>query len=184
MIFHSIYTMTIGTYMRMIKSGDDKLMLRHALPVPEKILQKQKRKLIISFNESINSDEVSRICEDNVHKQSMMIRINLIIPSLYHALKIDYVLNGLKITDDKQLISDYTKITGRKLTNIDDIEYLLKLQKQLVKKYKQMYNRDSDEKEVDIVLFIHELDSRLKHPVNRESKLYELAGYINQLNIQ
>lgn len=179
MIFHTIHTITIGRYMDMAESDNHKLMLRYWLPVRKKRLISERSKLNIDFNKLINVDEIVKMYEIGVHKMSMLVRIEQIIPSLYNALMMEFNSTG-KITKDEELLTAYKELCGRDLKTKDDIEYLKEKQTRLLEKYNELYPEGKKKEEISLTKIVHILEDNSPHPIDRNCKLYELAGYIER----
>ena len=178
MMFHNIYTMTIGQYMQMDESKDDSIVLKYPIPNSKKKLKEAKEKLNQEFNKYINIGDVVDMMEDGVHKSSLAIRIDKLIPPLYNGIKMHHTRTG-EMPTDEFILSTYKEICYRELKTPEDIEYLLDVQKNLIEKYKELYpEKKVIESTITLTRIVQILEYNMPHPINRESKLYELAGHI------
>jgi len=165
--------------MDMSESDNSKLMLRYSLPVSKKKLNDKRSKLNIAFNKLINKNEVVKMFEIGVHRMSMLVRIEQVIPSLYNALSMEYTTTG-KITEDEELLFAYKELCGRELKTKEDIEYLKEKQKRLLEKYEELYPESQKKEEISLTKIVHLIEENSPHPIDRNCKLYELAGYIER----
>jgi len=180
MIFHTIYTITIGRYMDMSESDNPRLMLRFWLPILRKRLNNERSKLNVAFNGLINTDEVVKMFEMGVHRMSMLVRIEQVIPSLYNALSMEYTTTG-EITEDEELLFAYKELCGKDLSKPEDIEHLKEKQKRLIEKYEELYPEKNNKKEeISLTAIVHVIEENSPHPIDRNCKLYELSGYIKR----
>lgn len=177
MIFHNIHSITIGRFMNMEESDNNRLILKMPIPLPKKLLIKFRSKLNIEFNKLINKREVIQLYEDGVHKTSLILRFEQIIPSLYNALFLHWTTTG-EMTEDEELLFAYKEICGRELKTFEDIEYLKKKQKDLKEKYDELYPEKKQTEKISMTRIVHLVEQNSPHPIDRNCKLYELAGFI------
>lgn len=177
MIVHDIYSITIGRFMDMEESDNDRLMLKYPLPLPGKLLKKYRSKLNVGFNKLINKREVVQLYEDGVHKASLILRFEQLIPSLYNALFLHWTTTG-EMTKDKELLFAYREICGKELKSFEDIEFLKKKQKDLREKYEELYPEKKEVEKISMTRIVHLVEQNSPHPIDRNCKLYELAGFI------
>lgn len=178
MIFHNIYTMTIGRYMEMDESKNNRLILTIPIFMPRKFIVKAQIKLNTAFNKSVNISDVVNILDESTHKQSLAIRTDILIPALYRAFDLHYILYG-KISQDEDLQRGYRSICDKNAETREDIDYLLRKQEQLIDIFKTEYPEKKQPSEtISLTTLVQRLEFDMPHPVNRDAKLYELAGYI------
>lgn len=176
-MIHNLHTITIGRFMDMEESDNDNLILRFYFPLPKKLLKKYRSNLNVEFNKLINKREVVQLYEENVHKVSLLLRIEQVIPTLYKALMLHWSTTG-EITKDKELLIGYREICNRELKTFKDIEYLKKKQTDLKEKYEELYPEKKAPEKISMTKIIHRIEQNNPHPIDRNCKLYELAGFI------
>jgi vacuolar-type H+-ATPase catalytic subunit A/Vma1 len=164
--------------MDMHESDNDRLILKYPiLLVPKKKLKAARDRFISDFNKKINIREIVQLLKKEVNKTSLLVRIQQLIPSLLNAMYLEFKITG-KMTKDKELLTAYRELMGREPKTVDDILDLSKKHERLKEVYEELYPEQPNQETMSFVKLIHLIEENSPHPINRDSKVYELGGLI------
>lgn len=190
MIFHNKQTITIGQFSELVTMDDHSLVKRFKIWIPKKILVKRVQMLKAEFNRLINKREIDKLISKDLHRLSMVNRINIQYPALLKLIDLTAKYKLLEIASEEEyqklfdvLIKAYNRLYKREPKTTADYEKVEKDYIKLQKKYKQMYPEQEEEaqKKLDIEELVITIESVLAPVTIRDKKLYTLPKYLDQV---
>jgi hypothetical protein len=179
MIFHTIYTITIGKFAEMMETGDLNRCKRVNIWLPKKIVSKGYTKLIKQFNESSNKEGTDRKEKEQVNDG-------------FDRLSVDYKLMWFQAmekmiqiwyqTFDKQVRKDIDELFKAKYGKTPTEEDFLRIPKDhklLIEKAQQVFTTPEENKKVDFEANVISLENALAPITIRDKKLYLFNKYID-----
>ena len=187
MIFHTKRTITIGQFSELVTFNDTSLIKRVNIWIPKRILNTKLRALVTEFNRLINKREIDKLISKDIHRLSMINRINIQYPSLLKLIDLTakYKLLGVGSEEEYDklkyiLKTAYKRVYNREPNKESDYIKVAKDYERLRKKYKQMYpdEETKDVKQLDVEELIVTIESAIAPVTIRDKKLYALPKYL------
>lgn len=179
MIFHDIYSITIGQFELMATTKDVNRVKKLPIWIPKKIVQKAHNKLLIQHNENSSANKIKEL----VSKDFDILGVNLDVMQ-YDILKVMISIYYKTWGEQKKKALDFIKVMykgryGKEPTE-EDFLRVAKDQALLIEKAQQVFgdNKDENKEEYSIsrdIMFISEY-----YPTIRSEKLYLLPMFIEE----
>lgn len=175
MIFHNIYTITIGRFAEMMETGDISLVCKYSVWLPKKILTKRYTKLIIAFNNLTNEKTSKKKVNESFSKLSVNYQL-MYFEALEKMISIWYKTLDKGVRKD---IDELFKMKYGKTPDEKDFLRIPKDKKMLIERATQVYYSAEENKKVDFEADIISLENILAPITIRDKKLYTYNKYVN-----
>lgn len=178
MIFHTIYTITIGRFAEMLEIGDINYCKRLPIWLPKKIVKKYHNKLLVEYNKISNKNKIKELISDDFDKIAVNYEIKY-YELIERLIGIWYQLDGIAKKNVRNNIDEmYFKKFGINPDEKDFINVVNK-RKLLIEKAQQVFAEPKENKEYSFEDDIRKLERILIPITIRDKKLYLLSKYID-----
>lgn len=172
MIFHTIYSITIGEFAIMLKTKDINRAKIIPIWLPKKIVEKHYNKLLAEHNNNSNAKRIKELVAKDFDLLGVNLDVNRleILEAMIHIYYVTW--GGTKVMVFNALSAVYKDIYGKNPT-VEDVLKVHKKKKLLIEKAHQVFGGNNEEaEEYD---FDKDILTILKYyPNARNEKLYLL----------